>query len=325
MRIMKRILWIFPLLLILVLAVACSPEVPIATLQPTKLIELIPFHTQTATPTITPTPEGLPTATPKPTITPTPRVYEIHANDTLLSIAYYYGITLEELQAANPEVNPALLAIGSKLIIPPGRAPTATTVAPTPTPWGVTTGEMNCFSGRSGGLHCFVPVSNDRNKPAQYLSASISLVNDAEEILLTKVVPLALKILKPGDRVPFHVYFSPPMPAYTSVIFNLLTSVKASADNVSTFPLEIDVIDTSISPDGSSAMINGTAKPGTENQVLSMMTLVAVAYDGEGKVIGMRRVEQSVDPNTMKDFPFSIRVYSESGEIVRVEVFGEAE
>ena len=325
MRIMKRILWIFPLLVILVLAVACSPQVPTSTLQPTELIELIPFHTQTATPTITPTPEGLPTATPKPTITPTPRVYEIHANDTLLSIAYYYGITLEELQAANPDVNPALLSIGSKLIIPPGRAPTATAVAPTPTPWGVTTGEMNCLFGRSGGLHCFVPVSNERKNPAQYLSASISLVNDTEEILLTKVVPLALKTLKPGDMIPFHVFFPPPLPSYTSVSFDLLTAVKASTDNVNTYPLEIEVIETSISPDGSSAMINGTAKPAKENQVVTTITLVAVAYDGEDKMIGMRRIEQSVDPNALTVFPFSIRVYSESGEIVRVEIYGEAE
>jgi len=52
---------------------------------------------------------------------------------------------------------------------------------------------------------------------------------------------------------------------------------------------------------------------------------VAVAYDGEDKMIGMRRIEQSVDPNALTVFPFSIRVYSESGEIVRVEIYGEAE
>ena len=325
MRIMKRFLRIFPVFLIFVLLGACTPEIPTATITPTGVIDLTPFRTRTSTPTITLTPQGLPTATPKPTITPTPRVYEIHANDTLLSIAYYYGITLEELQAANPDVDPALLTIGSQLIIPPGRAPTGTPLVPTPTPFGVTTGEVNCFSGRSGGLHCFVLVENDRKNPAQYLSSSISLVNAEEEILLTKVIPLALKILKPGDRVPFYAYFPSPLPAYTSVDFELLTAVKATTGNENSFALEIEVVDSAISDDGSSALITGTAKPVSDNTELSVITLVAVAYDGDAKVIGMRRVEQQIDPTTMTSFPFSIQVYSDVGVIAEVEVFGEAE
>ena len=325
MRIMKRFLRIFPVLLMLVLLGACSPDTPAVTITPTGVIGLTPFRTRTSTPTITPTPQGLPTATPKPTITPTPRIYEVNANDTLLSIAYYYGITLEELQAANPDVNPALLAIGSQLIIPPGRAPTATPLVPTPTPFGVTTGEVNCFSGRSGGLHCFVLVENDRKNPAQYLSSSISLVNAEEEILLTRVIPLALKKLMPGDRVPFYAYFPPPLPAYTSVDFELLTAVKATTGNENSFALEMEITDSTISDDGSSALITGTAKPVGETPALSGITLVAVAYDGDGKVIGMRRVEQQIDPTAMTSFPFSIRVYSDAGEIASVEVFSEAE
>ncbi len=322
---MRRFIWIFPVLLVLVMLVACSAEIPAATTTPTEMIVLTPFTTRTSTPTITLTPLGLPTVTPKPTITPTPRIYEIHANDTLLSIAYYYGITLEELQEANPDVDPALLAIGSQLIIPPGRVPTGTPLAPTPTPFGVTTGEVNCYSGRSGGLHCFVLVENDRKNPAQYLSSTISLLNAEEEILLTKVIPLALKILKPGDRIPFYAYFPPPLPAYTRIDFELVTAVKAAAGNENTFALEIVIDDSAISEDGSSALITGAARPVSETPELSLITLVAVAYDEDGKVIGLRRVEQQVDAAALTSFPFSLQLYSEAGEIALVEVFGEAE
>lgn len=295
------------------------------TLTPGEEIQLEPYHTETATPSITPTPEGLPTITPKPTLTPTPRTYEIRENDTLLAIAYYYGITLEELQQANPDVNPALLSIGSLLIIPPGQQPTGTPLASTPTPFGVTIGEVNCFSGRSGGLHCYVLVSNDRKNPAEYLSASLALVNQEDEVLLSKVVPLALKKLMPGTRIPFYAYFSPPLPEYAAVDFQLLTAVKSTAENENTQALVMEDLAFIISVDGSSAEISGVARTTSESAELSGITLVAVAYDAADRVVGMRRIDQRVEQASSLTFPFNFRVYSDTGKIVKVEVFGEAE
>lgn len=36
----------------------------------------------------------------------------------MFSIALYYGITLDELKAANPEVNPNAMSLGTVLLIP---------------------------------------------------------------------------------------------------------------------------------------------------------------------------------------------------------------
>lgn len=77
-----------------------------------------------ATPTRTPSPTPLPS--------PTPHLYAVQHADTLLGIAAQFGITVEELMAANDIKANDLLQIDQALVIPP---PTATPPA-TATPGG---------------------------------------------------------------------------------------------------------------------------------------------------------------------------------------------
>jgi LysM repeat protein len=76
-------------------------------------------------PGASPTPAGsvaAPTPTPQPTPTPapTPRTYIIQEGDTLSGIAREYGLTLEELLAANTETieDPDRISVGDEIIIP---------------------------------------------------------------------------------------------------------------------------------------------------------------------------------------------------------------
>jgi LysM repeat protein len=58
---------------------------------------------------------ALPTATPAPS----QHVYIIKSKDTLSKVANMFGITLEELLAANPDIkNPDKIALGQQIIIP---------------------------------------------------------------------------------------------------------------------------------------------------------------------------------------------------------------
>jgi LysM repeat protein len=83
-----------------------------------------PPPTAAPTPTATPSPTALPTALPSATAPrPSPTVagttYTIKRGDTLWAIAREHGITLEALQAANPEVtDPTKLRVGQVLVIP---------------------------------------------------------------------------------------------------------------------------------------------------------------------------------------------------------------
>lgn len=88
-----------------------------------------PVPTLTPLPTATPgpSPTPAPTVTPLPTLSPTPAplTHSVAAGESMWAIALSYGMTLEELEAANPEYNPDDLAIGDELVIPGLFQPTA--------------------------------------------------------------------------------------------------------------------------------------------------------------------------------------------------------
>ena len=68
-----------------------------------------PDATLVPTPTLTPTP----TQTPK-----APIIYVIEPGDSLLTIADRYGVTLDDIMAANPDIDPRRMAVGQELEIP---------------------------------------------------------------------------------------------------------------------------------------------------------------------------------------------------------------
>jgi LysM repeat protein len=90
--------------------------------------------TPTASPTRTPTatPTGTPIPTPTASSTPTPappRSHQVQVAETLSEIAEEYGVTVEEILALNPDVDPQLLQVGEVLLVPPAAAG-ATTAPP---------------------------------------------------------------------------------------------------------------------------------------------------------------------------------------------------
>lgn len=116
--------------LLALLLVAChsaeppptGPEVVQAAATPTP-IPTVALITVTPTP-VNPTPAPpTPTATrvvtsPTPSPTPTPLLHEVQEGDTLLGLAVEYGVTVEDLTAANGMNEADFLQIGQQVIIP---------------------------------------------------------------------------------------------------------------------------------------------------------------------------------------------------------------
>lgn len=115
---MKRIGHI-ALLVCVVLLVACRPKV-------------------TGLPTLTPTLSvAVPTATPTqilPSPTPTVVYHVIQPGEALSAIALRYGVSVEDLAAANGIEDPNVIQQGQKLVIPGPTPEPTVTVVPTPTP-----------------------------------------------------------------------------------------------------------------------------------------------------------------------------------------------
>jgi len=321
MRMFHRLL----VLLFLLGLSACNAAQPTGTVQPGKTQNLTPYHTATRTPTVTPTPEGLPTSTPAPIVTPTPRVYKVQANDTLLGIANYFGLTLAELQAANPGVQPALLAIGTELVIPAAAAVAATATVPAPASYAVNLLDARCVPSLTGGYHCFALVENAEDFALANLTAEFTLSDAAGAEGLSRTVALPLNQLPAGARLPFYTYFNPPLFVDAKPAAELLTVTAASDENVKAVPLVFEGTEVAISADGTAATVSGIARPAQDGSASGSYTLVGVAYDVERRVVGLRRLSGESGWSASTDIEFSLTVYSTGGKIDSIEIFGEAE
>lgn len=103
-----------------------APEIqPEMTVTPlgTPDVETIPTLTPTTTASPEPTATLEPTATPTPTLTPTPEpafeIYVVQSGDTLAKIAQEFGVTVEAILEANPEIeDPSRIVVGQEIRIP---------------------------------------------------------------------------------------------------------------------------------------------------------------------------------------------------------------
>jgi LysM repeat protein len=95
---------------------------------PTAPAPATPTRTAPAQPTAAPPPTApagpapIPASTPTPTgLTPAQAIHVVEANDTVWGIAQKYGVTVEDILAANQMDRRDVLQIGQKLRIPPKR------------------------------------------------------------------------------------------------------------------------------------------------------------------------------------------------------------
>ncbi|HEX2993385.1 MAG TPA: LysM peptidoglycan-binding domain-containing protein, partial [Anaerolineales bacterium] len=119
------------------LSTSCTPQGIDAAPQS---LPLTPFATSTRG--TMPTPVGLVAAeTPLPS--PTPFTYTIQKGDTIGSIALKFGVSMEDLQAANPDVSPNTMSIGQTIRIPSD--PDNPSGEPTPTAAPFTVEQIECY------------------------------------------------------------------------------------------------------------------------------------------------------------------------------------
>ena len=170
-----KIRLIFLILFVAGLATGCGAPAPVdASPSPANLsqAEITPYLTNTPPVQSTPTAQAQPTRTPLPTPSPTPFLYTVVENDTMIGIAFNFGITLDELMVANPTANPNALSIGTQLVIPLAEQfegednPTQAGIERLP----LQISPVNCYSVRSGGLWCFLLVTNQLDQYAENIS-----------------------------------------------------------------------------------------------------------------------------------------------------------
>lgn len=282
------------------------------TIIPTGL--LTPYQTLTLKP-ITPTATIVVTIPVTPAPTPTPFLHTVTNDDTMLGIAYQYGISLEDLQAANPGVDPHFMSVGMQIIIPIGGE--ITEVLPTPTAMPVHAVQPRCYQAGDGGAWCVVALQNDTEASLENLSAWIGLYSIQGENVASQVVYAPMNILRPGRTIPLMAYFTPPLPDEFEARSEILSALAVAADDTRYLDLEVKAGTVEINPDGKQAVITGEVMIMDDVPTPSQVWVLAVAYDANGDIVGARKWKSAGETH------FEIPVYSLAGMIDHVEVLTE--
>ena len=223
---------------------------PVGTL-PAGLVGLTPYYTPS--PSETRAPEDLSAAGVLPSATATPRTHTVSRGEDLGGIAYAYGITLQALRDANPEVDPFSMAVGTVLVIPPSENDNpaagpdlAAAVAVTPVP--VQLSPPACYPS-VGGLWCFSTASNPDEIALESITVRFRLVG-ADGVEQTEVAALALDVLNPGGSLALAAFFAGPAPASYQVGVDVLTALPLNDVSARYVPVEIQNQTVEIAEDG---------------------------------------------------------------------------
>jgi LysM repeat protein len=297
---------------------ACAPQP--STQTPLSVVTLQPFLTQEPSQTAD-RPEEVSTLE-KPLPTATPFLYEVQAGDTLSGIALKFGVSLDDLVVANPDISPNSMSIGTTLRIPSN--PTNLSGDSTPTPVPVPVKQVECYPSADQGMWCLVLIFNDTEGLLENFSAQVTLVDTDGDTLVSMTAISMLNILPPGSALPLMVFFPPVIPADARPIIQMLTGIRLLGDDARYLPASVNNTLVLVDGSGRAAQVTGQVHLPEQARPADLVWVAAVAYDGAGRVVGGRRWESSDGLAPGATLPFAFMVSSLAGEIERVEFAVEA-
>ena len=293
------------LLIIALFISACgSPHGEIAqSAQNTSDVLLDPYIS--STPRLTPTPNVLVIAeTPLPTATP--HIYIVEAGDTLSGIAEKFKISLDDLSAANPDVNPNSMSTGTTLLIPDRSSTNSDLPTLTPVPAPIT--QTVCHPSADNGLWCFALIQNNTPDILENVSAQITLMDQNNNLIASQTAFMLLDILPTNSSLPVYVFF-PNTSAALSINpqVQLLSAIQLNSDTARYLPATLNNTISQINWDGETAQLSGQIFLPAESQAATTIWVAAVAYDKDGRVVGIKRWEGgAIQPGMNINFNFSI-------------------
>ena len=327
------------ILLTLVSFSGCLVEIeysPTRTAAPTNTPTILP--SPTLTPSLTPT--DRPTFSPTSTLTPTPApvTWVVEKGDELMGIAFYYGIPLEELMAANPSVTPNWLSVGTVLEIPvtPTPLPTNTstpTATSTPqtqtltaTPSGplALSGEAACYPDPFAGLNCLALIKNLGDETVENPSLSFRLTSQDANFESELVVFAPLNLLPAGSVIPVLASFPAPMPENYALQVEIDYWLPTMPGDNRYAEAKITSSQIELADSELFAKVSGQLKIDSGDRELAAVWLLAVAYDQQGNPLGFRRWEAESPLLKTEKVPFETFVYSLGPAIHEIQLMAEA-
>lgn len=309
---MMRRLWMWSLSLCLA-ACASEPMAPTSALRPMPASSPSPaLRTPPATPVIIAS----------PTPSPTPLTHVVQRGETLIGIAVKYGLSLDALQKANPNVSARFLSVGATLIIPASEDSAVIQAAGAPTSMPVMFDEPACYPQATGALFCLVAARNPGELALEAVSARVTLAGADGLPLAEAVAWPALDVLLPGGAVPLIARFAPPLADHAAVGVTPLTAYPL-ADVTGRFVPLTARTDT-IAVGAQSWTVRGQVV-NESGAVAARVRLALVLWAEAGTIAGVRQMDwvEPLAPGEAR--AFALTASAAGAEVARAEVLVEGQ
>ncbi len=296
-----------PLAALAFLLPACGRTLTPPEPTPTATIEL--RAATLSTPTDQPATAQPPLATdPRPTSTPTPipHSYVIEPGDTLMDIAAHFGVTVDTLLLANPQVQPLLLQTGQRLTIPGNDAPMEIgMLLPVPTPLPLPVAGIGLYGTPAGGLWALGEILNDTPGPVENVRVAITLYDADGSLFAAKDTWVAPKMIPAGQSAPFAVLF-PSAPAGPARHRISLLAGEPLAQPDEWYP-HLVVTDHHGGPAGPVHRVTGTVL-NDGDQPANAVTMLVTLYNSQGQVTGFSQETLAATLPAQSEERFDIRL-----------------
>ena len=319
---------IYPIMLLVSFLAGCTAEATptvMASPSATAAIFLPPYATRTPS-AISESTAAIPTVD-LPSPTATPLSHTVKKGEDFGGIAYQYGITVNALTAANPDVNPNLMSIGTVLVIPAGGSPSevSSPQAQLPTPPAILVSAPNCFNTADGRLDCYAEAYNPLDIFMESVTVVFRLLNrdSGETLSLESTTPLNL--LPPGWSQPVHVIFPAPLPPLYQTGVELASALPYTISDQRYINIQIKNYQETYQPDRLTAKLEGDLiLEGDSGSQANSTWVSATAFDSNNRVVGFRRWESTSPLTGGVPVHFQVWVYSAGPVIDHVTLLAEA-
>ena len=287
---------------------------------PTATLRSFSAYTPSSNPVISLTPIGTPISVGP---TPTPFVHIIQQGETLLEIAFRYGVQFDDIVLVNPEIDPNLLRIGEEIRIPgPGGEP-VDILLPTPTPIPVHLKPLDCYESPSVTFVCMISIINTAEFVVGGVSAHIALHDRDGQILDNQIVYALLNNIPIGQEIPLVAIFDRRPSGYSGFHVELLSAVQVPG-LLDELPA-IDVLETRTIYQAENRLVEVSGRlsiTSYEGDEL-LVRIVGVALDAKGEPIGMNVWEERVYSANNEDIEYRISIFSLGPEIADIRLLPE--
>lgn len=328
--IMRRLL--FLMLLLLAAAAACRSDTtptPTVTSVPTPTLPIgVDFATVAPVTAAVQQVTSAPPATDTPAPTPTAVLYSVAEGDTLVNIAAQLGVTLEEILALNPGLDPNVLQIGQQLVLPPAAVPPAPAPVPgTPMPQQITVRGVASYRTPTGGLWLLGELVNEGQQAVENVQLRIDLVDAGGAALASAAVWAAEPVIAPQASAPFAARLDAAPDGFAQPVV-AVTAVDAVIDLGNRY-LELTVVETAVDTENGRVTLEGQVQNVGETGAQNIL-ITATFYDAAGRVTGyaQQRLDGTLAPGaalplqvtavppggTVSDYRFSAQGVRAGGE-----------